>query len=59
MVAVATQVEESLGIVYTSLVSRADAGARGPLLDAMLDQVGRGLVPGAPVPAFPGLPERT
>lgn len=58
MAAVASQVEASLGVAYTSLVARADAGARGPLLDAMLDQVGRGLVPGSPVPAFPGLPER-
>lgn len=51
-------VEAALGVTYTSLVARADAGARGPLLDAMLDQVRRGLVAGTPAPAFPGLPER-
>lgn len=58
MLAVATEVEVSLGVTYTSLVARADAGARGPFLDGMLDQLRRGLAAGAPVPAFPGLPER-
>lgn len=58
MAAVTTEVEAALGVTYTSLVARADAGARGPLLDAMLDQVRRGLAAGAPTPAFPGLPER-
>lgn len=58
MAAAAVEVEAALGVTYTSLVARADAGARGPLLDAMLDQVRRGLVAGTPAPAFPGLPER-
>lgn len=58
MAAVTTDVEAALGVTYTSLVARADAGARGPLLDAMLDQVRRGLAVGAPTPVFPGLPER-
>lgn len=58
MLGVTTQVEASLGVTYASLVARADAGGRGALLDAMLDQVPRGLAAGAPVPAFPGLPER-
>ena len=58
MVAVTTDVEAALGGTYTSLVARADAGARSALLDAMLDQVRRGLPPGSPVPGFPGLPER-
>lgn len=58
MATVTGEVEAALGVTYTSLLARADAGARGPLLDAMLDQVRRGLLVGAPVPAFPGLPER-
>lgn len=58
MAAATTEVEAALGVTYTSLVAQADAGARGPLLDAMLDQVRRGLAVGAPTPAFPGLPER-
>lgn len=58
MAAVTTDVEAALGVLYASLVARADPGARGPLLDAMLDQVRRGLAAGAPTPAFPGLPER-
>lgn len=58
MLAVTTEVEASLGVTYASVLARADPGARGPLLDAMVDQVRRGLAVGAPVPAFPGLPER-
>ncbi|GEN79317.1 DUF4439 domain-containing protein [Actinotalea fermentans] len=58
MLAVAAQVEASLGVVYTSLVAGTQAGGRAVVLDHALDQVRRGLGAGQPVPAFPGLPER-
>lgn len=58
MAAVTAELETSLGVDYAAVVARTDAGARGPLLAVMLDQLRRGLSAGAPVPAFPGLPER-
>lgn len=58
MAAVTADLEWDLAVAYTSFVARGDAGARGTLLDAMRDQVVRGMPAGAPVPAFPGLPER-
>lgn len=54
---VTAEIEAALVVTYTTLVAGTDAGARGPVLDALLAQVGRGL-PTGPVPAFPGMPER-
>lgn len=57
-VAVAEGLEADLAVVYATLVADAAPGERGPLLDAVAEQVRRAVAAGAPVPAFPGLPER-
>ena len=52
------EVEAALADAYMSLVAQASVGARVVLMDAVLDTLRMHISAGAPIPAFPGLPER-
>jgi hypothetical protein len=51
--------EGDLAATYASLVAQAQAGARSPLIDALLDVARTQVSLTGVVPLFPGLPEQT
>ena len=56
--ALAQSLEQSLATSYASLVAGAEPKSRLTLLDALTEATAAAVAWGAPVPAFPGLPER-
>ncbi|NMR19557.1 ferritin-like domain-containing protein [Cellulomonas fimi] len=56
--ALARSMEQSLAATYASLVASADPELRSGLVDALAESSAAAVAWGAPVPAFPGLPER-
>ena len=57
--ALAQTLELSLASTYASLVADAEPASRAGLLDALTDAAATAVACGAPVPSFPGLPERS
>jgi len=57
--AFAQTLELSLATSYASLLADADPDSRAVLADALTEATATAVAWGAPVPAFPGLPERT
>lgn len=59
MAGATADLERAVADRYGSLVAVPDPGARGPVLDLLLDQVRLTVSDGGAVPAFPALPART
>lgn len=58
-VGLAQQLELSLATTYASLVAETEPESRTAMLDALTETTATAVAWGAPVPSFPGLPERT
>ncbi|RYV52417.1 ferritin-like domain-containing protein [Pengzhenrongella frigida] len=58
-VAQAQTLELSLAATYAALLTATDAESRAVLLDGLTEATATAVAWGAPVPSFPGLPERT
>ena len=56
--ALAQTMEQSLAASYASLVADAEPASRAGLIDAIAEATAQAAAWGAPIPPFPGLPER-
>ena len=56
--ALAQTMEQSLAASYASLVADAEPASRTSLIDAIAEATAQAAAWGAPIPPFPGLPER-
>jgi hypothetical protein len=57
--ALARSLESTLAASYASAVATVDPGARAAMLDAVAEATAQAVAWGSPLPALPGLPERT